>query len=277
MIETMTQFRQSLKTITPKLAEKYFEMNTGNRPVKPENVRFISAQLKSGNWNLGPDAIAFDLNGKLINGQHRLLACIETGISFESNVMFGLDPIAYNTIDTGVKRSGGDALSAIGTNQPMLKSAIIKMLLEYKKGKSIVNGTNESSKKLKITNQHIVDFYEKYGHKVEDAASIGQYVYTAPNHLFSSSVLGLFAYIFSEIDIDDCKHFFEMFRLGEGLSKGNPVHTLRTYLINDANATKKYTKRAKYTMVIESWNAFRTSKKITKFKVSSEGTLPKLV
>jgi hypothetical protein len=269
-------FHQGVITVTALKAEEFLEKNSKNRPIKPENISFIAAQLKSGNWNLGPDAIAFDWNGKMINGQHRCMACIETGISFKSNVMYGLHPDAFNTIDTGVKRSGGDALSAHDVTQPMLKSAIIKMLLEYKKGKSAANSSNESSKKLKMTNQHVVDFYLKHKNKVEDASTMGSYVYCAPNHLFSASVIGFFAFIFNEIDVDDCNRFFEMFRGGEDLKKGNPLYALRIYLFADANATKKYTKRAKYAMMIEAWNAFRTPKKtISRFKVSSEGTLPK--
>jgi hypothetical protein len=268
MKETTKDFKQKIMLITPELAEQYLKKNTGNRPVKKENIRFMEAQLIAGAWKVAPDAIGFDWNDRLINGQHRLMACIETGIPFQANVMFGLDPDTYNITDTGIKRSLGDALGAIGVKNPMLKAAICKFVIEYKKGKSI-NVNSNSSNKLKLTNQYGRDFYEKNDKKVEAAATIGQYVYSG-NHIFSASTIGGFAYIFSEIDEEDCKLFFEMFRLGEGLKKGYPVLTLRTVLLNDLSAKQKFPARTKYAMMIYAWNAYRTGKSLSRFTVSDK-------
>lgn len=265
--------KQKIMTITPQIAAEFLLKNNRNRPLKNENVEFIAHQLKTGKWKTGPDAIAFDFNDNLINGQHRCEACIKTGISFESNVMYNLEPDAYNTIDTGIKRSGGDALSSLGTSFPQVKAALIKMLLLNKKNNLV--SQNEGSIKLKITNQMIVDFYNKNTYKVDVATKIGQDVYSAPNRLFSSATIGAFAYIFNEIDEQDTSLFFEMFKRGEGLSAKHPVLVLRNQLIKDLSSLKKYPNRIKYEWLIEAWNAYRSSKNVTKLVAKGTGALPK--
>jgi hypothetical protein len=270
---TLPAVKQKIMTITPQVAADFLLKNIRNRPLKTENVEFIAYQLKMGKWKTGPDAIAFDYNDNLINGQHRCEACIKTGISFESNVMYNLEPDAYNTIDTGIKRSGGDALSSLGTGFPQVKAALIKMLLLHKKNNLV--SQNEGGIKLKITNQMIVDFYTKNSKKVDAATKTGQDVYSSPNRLFSSATIGAFAYIFNEIDEQDSALFFEMFKSGEGLSAKHPVLILRNQLIKDLSGLKKYPTRVKYEWLIECWNAYRANKTITRIIAKGNGTLPK--
>ena len=59
--------------------------------------------MKAGKWCLNGEAIEFDTNGKLKNGQHRLRAVIKSGVAIDCVVVRGVDPdiVLY---DNGLKR-----------------------------------------------------------------------------------------------------------------------------------------------------------------------------
>ena len=67
----------SVKTITPAQAKKLLERNTNNRPVSKPHVKFLCGVIRRGEWKLNGDAIRFN-SERLVDGQHRLAACIET-------------------------------------------------------------------------------------------------------------------------------------------------------------------------------------------------------
>src|ERR1019366_7444668 len=52
--------------------------------------------------------VAFDLAGRLIDGQHRLRAIMKSGTAVMVLVFDGCDPEAFGVIDQGKKRGSGD-------------------------------------------------------------------------------------------------------------------------------------------------------------------------
>lgn len=100
-----------VKTITPEFAKSVLEhSNFNNRKLKTDRVTQYARDMKRGKWTINGECVCFDENGNLINGQHRLLACIKSGCSFETIVAYGLDPECVNTIDIGTPRSTTDAI-----------------------------------------------------------------------------------------------------------------------------------------------------------------------
>jgi hypothetical protein len=94
-----------VETITPDTARRYLASSTGNRPLRASKIESLSERLRSGKWQIGDQAITFDVNGRLINGHHRLTACIEAGISFQSFVTRGLPPESYFIIDEVIPKT----------------------------------------------------------------------------------------------------------------------------------------------------------------------------
>ena len=92
--------------ITRELAQKWIERNVSNRPVRREHVRSIAAMILRGEWRDDhPGVILFDEDGKLLDGQHRLLAIIEAGIPVMARVECGAKPEVREYIDTGKVRT----------------------------------------------------------------------------------------------------------------------------------------------------------------------------
>lgn len=72
--------------VTPELARKWLGWNVNNRDVIQSEVDEITELMKQGNWKEPDETIDFLHNGILVNGQHRLNAVIQSGVSIEMKV-----------------------------------------------------------------------------------------------------------------------------------------------------------------------------------------------
>src|SRR4051812_13609663 len=62
--------------VDPGLAEEWLDHNDNNRSIRDRKVAAFKRDLLAGNWRNIGDPIRFDTNGKLVDGQHRLMALI---------------------------------------------------------------------------------------------------------------------------------------------------------------------------------------------------------
>lgn len=100
-----------VQTVTPAMAEEFLSNNADfQRAVRWSVVKNLEDCLVRGEWKLTHQGIAFDTNGKLIDGQHRLLAIRRSGISAEMTISYGVDPTCFQVLDIGAKRSTADLL-----------------------------------------------------------------------------------------------------------------------------------------------------------------------
>lgn len=102
-------------TIDPALARAMLSRNVNNRTIRERRVRELAAIMKEGRWGLSTDEIAFDDEGTLINGQHRLLAVVASGTTIKATVAYGIPQNPY--IDLQSRRTLYDnaTLSSDGT------------------------------------------------------------------------------------------------------------------------------------------------------------------
>lgn len=109
-----------VETITPEIATEIIEKhNPRNRNISETTVDAYTTDMKNKRWTLTHQGLAFDENGDLIDGQHRLWAIILSGCSIEFNITRGI-PVKQNkggieinsmdNIDNGRLRSVGTQL-----------------------------------------------------------------------------------------------------------------------------------------------------------------------
>lgn len=99
-----------IELITPTKARVYLEKNAGNRKIRNQCVIPLKRDFVAGKAVLTNDAICFDEAGNLINGQHRLTACVESSVSFWSIVAVGMPAGCVIGMDRGLGRSMADML-----------------------------------------------------------------------------------------------------------------------------------------------------------------------
>ena len=112
--------------MTPDLAASILEHNNNdNRNISAANVNHIAMQIADNCFKENPQPIVFSICGRLLNGQHRLMAIVKAGISTKIAIVLDCDPAVYEVMDIGNKRSLADVS---GIHQQTV--ACIKLLIE---------------------------------------------------------------------------------------------------------------------------------------------------
>ena len=111
-------------TVTPEMAREWLTKNmSSNRPVLRSTVHGYARMMRTGGWKLTHQGIAFDQNGELIDGQHRLHAVIEANVPVEMNVTYDVErkPGEVFTIDMGRKRTYANVAQMSGILDPVYR------------------------------------------------------------------------------------------------------------------------------------------------------------
>jgi hypothetical protein len=112
--------------IDPEQAAFFLSKNTHkNRTVNSAWVNTLASMMTRGAFQLSPQGIAIDVDGNLIDGQHRLLAIIESGIAVPMRVTFNCEPNTFETLDVGKKRSVRDVAIISGADPWVSNTRII--------------------------------------------------------------------------------------------------------------------------------------------------------
>lgn len=90
--------------ITPELATAYLATNKNNRPINNNLVKQMIRDIQSGSFALTHQGIAFDEEGNLVDGQHRLTAIVLAGKPVRMLVTRGMSRDNSFAIDKGSKR-----------------------------------------------------------------------------------------------------------------------------------------------------------------------------
>lgn len=97
--------------VTPDMAQEWLSKNCDhNRTIKTKTVYSYARDMKNGNWYLTHRGIAFDKDGHLIDGQHRLRAIVLAGVPVKMVVMRDVPKESMGFVDIGVTRSTVDML-----------------------------------------------------------------------------------------------------------------------------------------------------------------------
>jgi len=109
--------------ITPDQALEWLEKtNTNNRKVSDKHVQRLARDMTDGKWVLTHAGIAFDPEGTLLDGQHRLWAICFSGVAIEMFVWRNVEPQSMMAIDSGKARSLADILNIAGENGDVSKN-----------------------------------------------------------------------------------------------------------------------------------------------------------
>lgn len=142
--------------ITPELARQWVDGRRKNRTISQVSVDRYAHDMNNGRWMVSGEAIKFDMSGKLIDGQHRLLAVLASGVAITSWVIWGLPEEAMDVMDSGRKRSPGDMLSIRGVASPKNTAACCRWLLVIKYGY-----TSNKTRGAGTTNDEIIGVLER--------------------------------------------------------------------------------------------------------------------
>lgn len=157
--------------VTPTMAAALLARNTGNRTVvlkgATRSVQAYAAAMKRGEWALNGEPIILSATGELNDGQHRLNAVVESGVSVQMLLTFGVERDTRHTVDQGVARTPGHILSMFGeknTNQ-------LATALQF-----IWAGDNASSLNARPSTDQLLETLERHPGLREAVRDVGHLV-----------------------------------------------------------------------------------------------------
>jgi hypothetical protein len=248
--------------IPPGLAKKYLATMPKNRRVRKKHADNLTLLMKDGHWKKTGDAIRFNQKGELIDGQHRLMAVIASGITIRTLVIREVPNNAFMDLDTGAVRSPGDLLSIAGHKFSNNIASIIRLansILEIEDGK--VGPTSFGKRKMPPAT--LLKWGRDYGDGLLDAVKITTTA-DARNVCRPPSVFGALYFLFADYNPKAAKEFFETLAEGADFEyrKEDPIYVLRRTLLGMRE--KKHLKRPNYykaAITIKAWNLYQDRQK----------------
>lgn len=236
------------KRITPEMASKMLERNKENRPLSDRHVAFLASEMRAGRWKFNGDTISFS-GDRLIDGQHRLWAVMDSGVAIDAIVVEGLEDDCFITKDIGKRRTSNDMLHNAGYRSAPGLATAAALLWRYLSGSMMT--------RTAVSNGEILD-------TIAEHPAIEEIVRRLPKRtIVSKAVLAVFRYLTGKVDNQMSEAFVEKFMTGIGTIKGEAVALLHNYFVQrQRRGHLVFGPQTDLAICIKAWNAMRTGKKI---------------
>jgi hypothetical protein len=221
--------KMQLIKITPAMANTYLSKNDCNRTVRVRYMECLANDMRQGRWVTTHQGICLSEDGRLIDGQHRLLAIVASGVTVLMWVCTEIKEktddgkFTFDAIDRGSTRGIGDQLYVRhgiknANRVAAMCTTIATICLRSTSRKHTVGTTLE-----------IYNIYKKAVDAIEGVFH--------GNKLFTNSkVAGALAFCYNAMpsELDD---FILQLDTGENIKRGDPAYALRNALINGGHST----------------------------------------
>lgn len=233
--------------------------------------------MQSGNWALNGQTITIADNGTLVDGQHRLMACVRAGVPFQTVVVYGADESAFETVDSGRRRSVSDVLKIKGYKHYTTLASVAQRVISGK-----VRGFESAFKEGRkpVSNNEILNFIENDKLVVSAANFVGGRHDSFTSLGVPSSVVGALFYMFAEAsDCETARAFLTELADIAAPVKRSPVSAAQSALIN-FKARQKQTAHGNAAIVwvsaivIKAWNKWVLGEDVARLQFQIGGANP---
>jgi hypothetical protein len=266
----------AVMTITPMIARQWLDSTDHSiqRRLSISHVSYLAKEMKNGYWDLNGQPIQIDKKGNVVNGQHRLNACIESGCDFQSLVVFNVETSAIKTIDEGSKARGISDFLEIKYNpkHSTTVSSAMKTIFFWDAGwkKTLKDGGERGGKNPKLSPAEAQEFIKAnpgFFDFIVEAVSLHQ----SGDKLLSPSLFCSMLWIVERENPVYSRDFFA--KLSNGISIGPkcPIAYLRKILMEDARKRAemgrrlgRLTKGDVVSLIVKAFNYYVEGVEVTK-------------
>jgi hypothetical protein len=225
--------------------------------------------MVSGEWGVTGDTIKVSSDGRLLDGQHRLLALIRYDKPLEMFIAEGVDPELFPMIDTGKSRTASDVLSSTGVGRPTNLASAAKHIMIYEQGSL----GNHKHKDVAPPHNRILQFVlnnPELESVVEVASEVNKKFKAIPLYMLATVY-----WIIRNKNYAKAHEFITQYGSGVGLSEDSPIRLLRERLMKDSLQRKRLSVRDKAALFIMCWNLFITGKTQSHLTLQKNYSFPK--
>jgi hypothetical protein len=249
--------------ITPSLAKDLLSKRTDeqSRRLNQRHVKKLAGMMSCGEWQeLNGDTICIDLNGNLIDGQHRLAAIIDSGKSVKAILVSGLEPDTFYTKDQMARPRGtGDVFRMEGVANHSVIPSGLRRLWYYQRDLSpqwASAGQAPTPKQLKQMYDERPDFYQECA---RGSLKLRNLITPAMGTFIQMLLL--------DKSPDEAEKFFGILKTGVATSAKCPVKVLRDKLLVEKASKSKLPIADKIMAILHAWNLFREGRQVRAIKI----------
>lgn len=224
-----------------------------NRRLEQKRVELYASDMTNGDFNDDTcDAILYDWEGNLINGQHRLWAIIESRTTHTFAVVRGLPSEAILILDQGKPRHHADYLHLRREKNSTALASAVQLIAIYTQTGVLARSSIQKTPPISS-----LDRFLEANPGIRDAVASGRSadLFFGGGGRWASSY-----YILSSINDDDAKFFFGRLVDGVNLEANNAIYALRKRLIENKTSIKKLREIEVTAMIFKAWNNYREGK-----------------
>lgn len=230
-----------VETITPEIAKTMLGENVNNRRISRDNVNLFAREIRNGEWRFNGEAIKFGKDGRLLDGQHRLLAVIAADKPLTTLVIRGLEDETQQTMDSGKTRTLGDVLTLRGEKNSTQLASLARAVY------------------------------------LADVLAASRAFRSQSGDMLTSSMFASLWWTFAHIDTDAANRFFMSLASGANLQADDPILILRNTLMAQPHKAGRSTRDNRVriaALTIKAWNKWRKGKPLRQLKFSAGESFP---
>jgi hypothetical protein len=263
-------------TITPEYANELLRMNINNRNVRQTKVDALAASMKKGEWELSNDAITVSEGNILLNGQHRLMAVVQSGVPCEFILLTGVSDSSFDIMDTPTLRRVSDVLQRKGGSNTVRAEATISKYLAFlhdkENGYETLTRYDASSPASASTRREKIKAWEKLGEYVSKWLTFVDRAYTRGISLAPIAQVAALC-MFLEIDMkhpeEKIKNFLEELFVADKVTNKTCLY-VRKKLIRHKMKSEILHKNDILRFVVRAWNDFLLGREASLIVVSAD-------
>jgi len=263
--------KATVEYIAPEKARDLLGSNIEHqRKIAKVNLSRIESDLLNDRFKLNGEPIIIGKSGKLLDGQHRLCACVNTVTGFWSVVVRGVEDEYFHVINVGKGRSLADVLKIAGEINCNNLAAAISRIAEYLRDATRI-GQNKLSNVSTSEAMNILAMMPNIRKSVADCCRM-------PNDTIVS--VGRLAWLHClahEESPEIAPAFFEKLHSGEMLKTTDPIYLFRARMIADKQSSAKLPTREVISLLIKTWNAYVLGDQVKQLKWNQSEKFPTLI
>lgn len=234
--------------LTPALARELLGTNTMNRNIRKQLVEKYARDMAEGRWRPNPHGLCVSDNGTLMDGQHRCLAVIESGVTIPTTLVTGVPEQARLVVDTGAAKTAGDIVGMQGVSNAAQVATAARYILMYENYPSMAWTSSM------VTKSEMIQFSLDHAEKIHEALHWGRTMAIGCRSIPLNPLTVAAYMILARTKVaDQVPDFVEGIHTGLNLNKGDPRHSLResVYALNGMWRTQ-----SGIAVTIKAWNAY---------------------
>lgn len=256
-------------TISPEAAALIWESrNHLNRPIMDRVVKQYVRDMTQGRWQVSGQGIIFDCHGKLVDGHHRIKACIEANLPFTTLVVRNVDERAVMVQDIGAQRKAGQIAHMMGMPNSNCACAAARLFLMYKRnGVGTMNTAHYQPSKPET-----IEFVASEP-LITEAAFFGRRL----QKLMNASMGAFLAFLFLKANRAAAIEFLEALAEGHDLPFESSIYQFRQRLQNAKSLRQKLGVPMTAGLGIKAWNLYLQKKPIKRLVINEGEAWPELL